>query len=194
MPQNPPAAQRFLPHDLMGNPAHCVSATVAIDVYAQPSDVFDWFVRMDISRVLNGYGPLPAVEQTIGQSGSWTTPGETRHLRMSRGITARQEILVSEPPGFFAYRVSGFTHILDLMAAGAEARWWFDSLPGGHTCLTWRYTFWPRSVVGKLAMYPVIRTLWSWYMRQTIRLMKQLAEREIPDVPGRNQPSIHSSR
>ncbi len=191
MHQSQPASTRFLPEDLMGNPAYCISATVSTIIERRPADTFDWFVELDISRVLNGYGPLPAVEQTLNQSGRWTTPGETRDLQMSRGITARQEILICEKPRFFAYRVSGFAHILDLMAWGAEARWWFEEVSDGRTRLTWRYTFWPRSRIAQIAMYPIISTIWTGYMQKTIELMRRFAESDAPAVDGHANTSGH---
>jgi hypothetical protein len=171
-------APQYLPGELMGNPAHCISATVAIEINAPKEQLFDWFTDLDISRVLNGYGPLPAVIRTVEQSGPWTVPGQRRGLEMSGNITATQQILNCVYPDFFAYRVTGFTHLLDYLAHGAEARWWFTSHRVGTTNLRWTYTFWPRSLPGKLAIYPVIRTLWTWYMREAIREMKRLAERE----------------
>ena len=169
---------RFLPQTRMGDPDLCVSATAATSIKVRQDDLFHWFTRLDISRVLNGYGPLPAVHRTIEQSGDWSAPGQTRKLEMSGNITARQEVLVCERPAFFAYRVTEFTHMLDKLAWGAEARWWFDPLDDAATHMRWTYTFWPRSFAGKLALYPVIKTIWSWYMQRAIQEMKHLAERE----------------
>lgn len=168
----------WLPDELLGNPLLCVSATTSIRIEANQSAVFDWFADLDISRVLNGFGPLPAVNRTLNQTGPWNTPGQRRTLDMSRGITATQEILISNRPEFFAYRVTGFTHFIDVVCRGAEARWWFDPLPDGSTHMTWTYTFWPRSIAGMIAVYPVIRTIWYWYMKTAIREMKRLAEAE----------------
>lgn len=164
---------------MLGNPEYCVSATAVTRIAANQEQVFDWFTALDISRVLNGYGPLPGVERTVDQTGSWKTAGETRRLEMSGSITAIQEILICDRPVFFAYRVTGFTHILDLMVHGAEARWRFDQICDGATEMRWTYTFWPRSMAGKLAIYPVITTFWTWYMRTTIQEMKRIAEREL---------------
>ncbi|TVR71389.1 MAG: hypothetical protein EA415_11320 [Sphaerobacteraceae bacterium] len=172
-------AARFLAPDMMGSPDLCVSATAHVRINAPVDEVYDWFCGLDISRVLNGYGPLPGVERTTEQTGSWTTPRETRKLEMSGNIRARQEILIAERPFFFAYRVREFTHILNLMAYGAEARWWFEPDGDGGMTLTWTYTFWPRSFVGKLGIYPVIKTIWHRYMVVTIRAMRDLAEQEI---------------
>jgi hypothetical protein len=182
MPANSPIANAYLPQNMLGDPALCVSATAVARINAPPHDVFDWFVDLDISRVLNGYGPLPSVIQTYDQTGPWNLPGQRRKLEMSGGIRATQEILACASPDFFAYRVTGFTHILDLLSHGAEARWWFFGLQDGSTELRWTYTFWPRSFVGKLGIYPVIKTIWARYMDATILEMKHLAEQEIvPD-------------
>jgi hypothetical protein len=174
-----PRAAHFLAPDMMGSPDLCVSATASIEIQAPVDDVYDWFCALDISRVLNGYGPLPGVERTTDQVGLWTSPGETRRLEMSGNIRAQQEILIAERPSFFAYRVREFTHVLDLMAYGAEARWWFEPLGVDTMRLTWRYTFWPRSIIGKIGIYPVIKTIWHRYMVLTIGDMRDLAEQEI---------------
>jgi hypothetical protein len=177
----------FLPRDYLGNPSHCISASTHVAINRSAKQVYDWFTALDISRVLNGYGPLPGVDRTIDQSGTWTTRGETRGLQMSRGITATQEILIAERPDFFAYRVSEFNSVLNLMAHGAEARWWFTEVEPETMILHWTYTFWPRSVAGKLTLYPVIRTIWSWYMQVAIQDMKSIAEREIPSINRDNR-------
>jgi hypothetical protein len=178
-----PPATRFLAPDMMGSPDLCVSATATVRINAPTEAVYDWFCDLDISRVLNGYGPLPGVDRTTDQCGNWTTPGQTRKLQMTGNIQAEQKILIAQRPHFFAYRVRDFTHILDLMAHGAEARWWFEPASDGTMTLTWTYTFWPRSIIGKLGIYPVIRTIWHRYMVVTIRAMRDLAEQEIHTSP-----------
>jgi hypothetical protein len=175
----------ILPRDLLGDPALTVSATVATTIDAPVEDVFDWFVDLDIARVLNGYGPLPAVLETREQTGPWKVVGQTRTLSMSGNIRATQQVLVCDRPRFFAYRVTGFTHVLDSLSHGAEARWWFDPISDRSTSLRWTYTFWPRSIVGKLGIYPVIRSIWHWYMQSTIQQMKRIAEIEIAGRPQR---------
>jgi hypothetical protein len=178
MPQQSPNLANVLPPHLMGDPALTISATVSVSIDAPVEQVFDWFLDLDIARVLNGYGPLPAVLETYDQTGSWDTPGQKRKLSMSSNIRATQEILVCDRPEFFAYRVTGFTHILDTLAHGAEARFWFDPSLNHKTVMRWTYTFWPRSTFGKVALFPVIRTIWHWYMHSTIQQMKAIAERE----------------
>jgi hypothetical protein len=170
---------RALPQDLLGNPSLTVAASAITRIHARKDLVYDWFTDLDISRVLNGYGPLPSVLTTENQTGPWNIPGQRRSLRMSGDINATQEILACQRPDFFAYRVTGFTHILDYLSHGAEARWWFDQMPDGSTQMRWTYTFWPRTFVGKIAIYPVIRTIWRWYMQSTIKEMQRLAESEI---------------
>jgi hypothetical protein len=163
---------------MLGDPSLCVSGSAQIVVETTPEELFNWFTELDISRVLNGYGPLPGVDQTVDQSGPWTMPGQTRRLRMTRNISALQTIMICQPPTFFAYRVTEFTHVLDFLAHGAEARWWFDRHGLNATRLTWTYTFWPRSIAGKLSLFPVVKTIWTWYMQRTIVEMKRLAEQE----------------
>jgi hypothetical protein len=180
MPQQSPDLVNVLPPDLIGDPALAISSTVSVSIDASAKQVFDWFLDLDIARVLNGYGPLPAVLETYDQTGSWDTPGQKRKLSMSSNIRATQEILVCDRPSFFAYRVTGFTHALDRFAYGAEARFWFEPSSDQNTIMRWTYTFWPRSIIGKVALYPVIRTIWHWYMQSTIQHMKAIAERETP--------------
>lgn len=183
MSESSPSASCFLAPDIMGSPDLCVSATTTVRIEAPASDVYDWFCDLDISRVLNGYGPLPGVVRTTDQTGKWTIPGQTRKLEMSGNIGAIQEILIAQRPHFFAYRVQEFTHILNLLAYGAEARWWFEPTANGAMTLTWTYTFWPRSRIGKLGIYPVISTIWHRYMVVTLRAMRDLAEYEIRARP-----------
>jgi Polyketide cyclase / dehydrase and lipid transport len=154
-----------------------VSSTVSITVRRPRPAVFKWFVPVELRDILLGYGPLPAVVRTTGQTGPWEQPGSRRTVHLADGNTAQEEVTACEPPHYFAYRVSGFTNILRHFTSGAEGQWWFEEA-GDSTEVKWSYTFHARSVLTGVLLFPIAKLLWNGYMRVGIQAVKERAERE----------------
>ena len=154
-----------------------VSSTVSITVQRPRAIVFKWFVPVKLEDILLGYGPLPAVVRTTGQSGSWERPGSHRTVHLKDGNTAQEEVTACESPRYFAYRVSNFTNILRYFTDVAEGQWWFEEA-GDSTEVKWTYSFHARSALTKLLLFLVVKLLWHGYMRVGIQATKERAERE----------------
>ena len=129
------------------------AATVRGTSAEPPAAAFDRFAAVDLPALLTGYGPLPGVTGVEDATGDWGTVGATRTIRLSDGSTARERVTRADRPtadapggevGTFAYRVTGYTNLLRLLAAAADGTWTFAPTPAGHTAVTWRYTFRPR--------------------------------------------------
>ena len=90
--------------------------------------------------VLTGYGLLPAVMSTSGNTGPWDRPGSSRTVHLIDGTTSREEITDYERPIYFAYRTSDYTYALKNLASSARGQWWFED-HGDRTHVRWTYTF-----------------------------------------------------
>jgi hypothetical protein len=128
--------------------------------------VFDFIVAEDVlPKVLLGYGPLPAVVGTSGNTGPWDVPGSRRTVHLGDGGTAREEVTAFSRHDYFAYRVSDFSHpVLRRLAREARGEWWFTAAGGG-TAVRWRYAFVARSVVAVPPLFAFAHALWRGYMQ-----------------------------
>ena len=108
---------------------------------AGAQQVFNFVVAEDVlPKVLTGYGLLPAVVGTSGNTDQWDRPGSVRTVHLADGTTAREEVTDYESGRYFAYRTSDYTFALRHLAAFAEGQWWFKSDANG-TAVRWTYTF-----------------------------------------------------
>jgi hypothetical protein len=174
-----------------------VPVTVEAVANAPVEAAFDAIVPIDLAKMFTGYGPLPAVSGTRDQSGDWDHVGATRTVELSDGSTAAEVILAYERPSYFAYRVSGFTSSLRLLANGARGEWWFAPAGEGAAEIRWRYTFEPRGLSRPLLSLVVSR-LWRGYARRALALAVEEAGRsgrpERPLSPRREAPRSSPDR
>ncbi len=167
-----------------------IAVTLKATVAAPRAALFAWFVPVELPRILRGYGPLPAVVATSGQTAPWDQVGASRTVHLADRTTAREAVTACEAPAYFAYRVSDITHpLLRRLARGATGQWWFTDAPptaDGRpaTRVVWRYTFTARSRVASAALRPIAAVLWRGYMRVGLAATKTLAEREAGGPGG----------
>lgn len=142
-----------------------VSVTREVVVPADSEAVFDFVAAEDVlPKVLTGYGLLPAVVATSGNTGPWSEPGSRRIVHLADGNTAREELTLYERPGRFAYRVSDPTFALRHLMREARGEWWFSPVEGGGTRIRWTYTFQPRGALTSVPLALFARMQWAGYM------------------------------
>jgi polyketide cyclase/dehydrase/lipid transport protein len=163
--------------DAKGIRPQIVSSTVSATVRAPRGAVFNWFVPVKLEDILLGYGRLPAVVSTTGQTAPWEQPGSRRTVHLADGNTAQEEVTACEYSRYFAYRVSGFTNVLRFFTHEARGQWWFEDA-GDSTKIKWTYTFNAQSPLRKLLLVPIVKVLWNGYMRVGMRAVKEHAEKE----------------
>lgn len=146
-----------------------ISATVEVAILARREPVFDFVTAEDVlPKVLTGYGLLPAVLRTLGNTGPWDRPGSARTVDLADGTTAREEVTAYERPRYFAYRTSDYTFALRYIAKFAEGRWWFEDDVNG-TRVRWTYTFHGKGRLRSILLALFVKTQWVGYMRTCIR-------------------------
>jgi predicted membrane protein len=163
-----------------------IAVTVEIDVRASLESTFRTIVPIELAKIFRGFGPLPAVVGTRGQTGAWDHVGATRIVELADGSEAREELVAYEAPRHFAYRLSGFTGPLRLLVSYADGAWWFSDAGGGTTHVRWTYVFQPyagRASLVRAALAP----LWRRYERQALAHAASEAE-QVQSAVTRSPP------
>ena len=146
-----------------------ISATVEVVIFARREPAFDFVTAEDVlPKVLTGYGLLPAVVRTSGNTGPWDRPGSARTVHLADGTTAREEVTAYERPRYFAYRTSDYTFALRYIAKFAEGQWWFEDDTNG-TKVRWTYTFHAKGRLTSILLALFVKTQWVGYIRTCIR-------------------------
>jgi hypothetical protein len=100
-----------------------VEVIMEIDIAAAIGPIFDFVSAEDVlPKVLTGYGLLPAVERTSGNTGPWDRPGSSRTVHLADGNTAREEVTAYTRPNYFAYRTDNYTFGLKYISTGAKGQ------------------------------------------------------------------------
>lgn len=142
-----------------------VSITRSAVIPGAPDRVFAFIAAEDVlPKVLTGYGPLPAVVRTSGNTGPWDQPGSERVVHLADGSTAREQVTRYAAPADFAYRVWDFGNpVIRALASEARGEWVFRPVAGG-TELAWTYTFTAHNAVASLPLSAITQWLWRGYM------------------------------
>jgi hypothetical protein len=144
---------------------------VQVQGYARASvpDTFATLVPIDLSRIFQGFGPLPAVLGNREQTGAWDHVGASRVVELSDGSEASERITAYAAPHYFAYRVGPFTSSLRFVVSHADGAWWFEDGGERGTHVRWSYTFRLHGPAAALARL-VIGPLWRAYAQRVLAL------------------------
>jgi hypothetical protein len=141
-----------------------VETTMETTIGAPIEAVFDFIAAEDVlPKILTGYGLLPAVARTSGNTGPWDTPGSSRTVHLADDTTSREEVTDYKRPTYFAYRTSNYTFALRYIATAAEGQWWFTEHQG-QTNIRWTYTFAATGAATAILLSIFARLQWSGYM------------------------------
>lgn len=142
-----------------------VATTMETIVAGPIAAVFDFVADEGVlPTVLTGYGLLPAVTSTSGNTGPWDQPGSSRTVHLADGTTSREEVTAYDRPAYFAYRTSDYTFALKYLAGSARGQWWFED--GDHqTHVRWTYTFTAKGAVTAILLRLFCQFQWAGYMR-----------------------------
>jgi hypothetical protein len=155
-----------------------VATTVSVRVAAAREPLFDWFIGIELPRILTGWGPVPAVVSTTDQSGPWDTPGSRRTVHLSDGSTAHERVTACERPASFGYTVDGFSGPVRHLADEGRGQWRFAAAGADATDVRWTYTFQARSPAAALLLTPVVKIAWRGFMRRALNQLAALARDE----------------
>jgi hypothetical protein len=159
-------------------------ATSVIATIVVPRDaLWTWLVPGvfydQLDSVVRDEAGLPGCTKTTGTTGPWDVAGSTRIVHLSDETYVRETVKVATPPHYFAYRLTDFSsRMIRLLVREASGQWWFTD-EGSGTHVKWTYTAESRTRLAMLILFPVIRILWTRYMRSSMRVIKTRAEKEI---------------
>lgn len=139
-----------------------VATTVKRQVAEPRGALFARFIPVRLEDILRGYGPVPAVTHTSGQTGPWDVVGSSRTVHLSDGSTATERVTLCETPATFGYTVGGFTNPVRFLAREARGTWVFEE--SGE--VRWTYAFEARSVFAAALLFPIVRIFWRGFMRR----------------------------
>lgn len=143
-----------------------VPVTVRRHAAATPEATFDAIVPIDLTTMMTGWGPFPAVVGTRDQQGPWDRAGSRRVALLSDRSETPEEIVAVERPGSFSYVVGPLSGPFGLIVARIEGRFAFDHAPGGGTDVTWTYTFVARR--GRGLLMRAVAPLWRRYAQASL--------------------------
>jgi hypothetical protein len=152
--------------------SHTVRRTAGVAV----EQLFDTVVAEDVlPKVLQRWGPIPAVTGTRGLTGPWDTPGSQRTVLLEHGGSAREEVLLWERPVRFEYRVDRITGPLGRLVDHAIGSWEFSVHGPGSSSFRWTYSFVAHGLPGAVVLSLLVHTAWARYMAQCADLSVRLA-------------------
>lgn len=155
-----------------------ISTTVVTDIQVPVNWFFRWFLSVELSKIMQRYGPLPAVTQITDQTGPMYTPGSSRVIHFSDGSRAYEETTICSPPRHIVYKVSELTSIFRHLFAEAQGEIWFRDTPRGGTVVEWQYIFYGRNIGAAIVLLPLVKLLWKGFMRSALNQAKHLSEAE----------------
>lgn len=154
-----------------------IACTATVDAVAQIDCglAFERITAVDLQKAFIGYGPLPAVTGIAEGATEWKSVGQHRTLMLTDGSTAREELTEFTAPVSFSYRVTDYSSVLRFVVDHAQARWEFEPIADQQCRIRWRYDYYPRSWLAAPLVWLIVRTLWTGYMRRSIKRCAELA-------------------
>ncbi len=156
-----------------------ISVKVTKIIEIDRSRLFDYFIPLELPKVLRGYGLLPAVIKVSNQTGAWDIPGHARTVHLSDGSTAYEEVTSCDRPELFSYKVSKFTGIFGFLVSGANGIWKFNCINNELTEMMWEYSFYAKGLLAHIVLKPIIKLIFQRYMEQVIEDFFILAKQNI---------------
>lgn len=157
-----------------------ITAEVEGCVAGSPRYVYDFFREVDVTRILTGRGPLPAVVSVVDPIGRWDAPGQERTLHLADGSSLRERLTTLDPPRSFEYDIDRISGPLGRLVSGFSGRWSFEPSPddptGEATLARWHYRFEPHGWLAWPPSFFIVRALWQPYMGKVLERTKALAE------------------
>ncbi len=152
-----------------------IAATASITVAALPATTLAAALAIDpVSTVLTR-GIIPGVRSVKGQTGPWSSPGQTRTLTLTDGSTVEETLVALHADGY-RYRIAKFSGLFRFIVAEANARFDVAAHAGGST-LTWTYAFTPKGAMAAAILSFLVDSQWNGFMDAALSRLKPAIER-----------------
>jgi hypothetical protein len=132
---------------------------------AEVATAFDEVLALELPVLFSRrYAAIPPIARVSGQSGPWTTPGQTRTIHLADGGSMREELTAVERPERFTYRINDITGPMKPLVSSLDGAWAFAPAGTG-VRITWSWRVRPAGRLGRLAM-PAFGRMWRGNARQ----------------------------
>jgi hypothetical protein len=131
-----------------------------------PQTAFESVAPIELPRIFQGWGLLPAVTGTRDQTGPWDRVGVSRTVLLADGSSAQEELVAYNPPHHFGYKLT-FGKPFGAVVSEAAGTWWFSPAGDGGTEVEWTYAFAPRPGAGLLVELG-LAPLWRRYAEDVL--------------------------
>ena len=132
--------------------------------------IFDTFMPIDLTQIMTGFGPLPAVSNIENQSGPWNSVGIERTIRLADGHTMTEVLTEVQRPTGFSYTLGNLTNVLRFFVHRFHGSWCFDTISAdgepSRVRTTWRYEFDVRSRLRRPIAWCILTLFWRPYMKR----------------------------
>jgi hypothetical protein len=156
-----------------------IIAEVRGQIPAPLETVFDVFAPIDLTTIMTGFGPMPAVVAVEEQTGDWSSVGESRILRLADGSAMLETLTGFDRPFGFAYVITELTSGLRHLISSFRGTWSFELIDGTGpdpvVHAQWRYEFAPRSILTRPMARWIVNRYWHPYMHQALALASDQA-------------------
>jgi hypothetical protein len=173
-----------------------IVAEVRGQIPADRETVFDVLAPIDLTTIMKGYGPLPAVVGVEDQTADWDSIGESRVIRLADGHGMVETLTAVDRPSHFAYTIGGLTNVLRLLVSSFRGAWYFEE--AGRVASTpivnarWRYEFESRSFLTWPLTWLIVKSFWRPYMENALALAS--AQAVVAYGHGVRSPASESTR
>lgn len=134
---------------------------------------FDTVLPVPLTEILgHRTGPLPGIVDVGGQTGDWSTPGQTHTIVLADRSTAVETLTAVERPGEFRYAITGVTGPMTALVGRIEGRWAFEPVGTG-VRITWSWELTPRSRAAGTLM-PVVTRAWHGWAGEALERLESV--------------------
>ncbi len=143
----------------------------------------------DATKILTGYGPVPPVigftkDETWGIVGGSRVPIMKGNFMVKEGEFGYDEIFEKKPNEYWRWGVTQLGSSM-FFAKMAQGEWWCTDTGNGTISVKWTYTYFGRNVFTQPVNWLFVRLIWSTIMKNGIKGIKQMAEKEEPYIYDR---------
>ncbi len=152
-----------------------IAAIASITVAAAPAATLAAALAIDPVSIVLARGILPGVRSIQGQTGPWSSPGQTRTLTLTDGSTVEETLVALHADGY-RYRIAKFSGPFRFLVTEANARFDVAAHTGG-SALTWTYAFDPKGALAAAILSFLVDSQWNGFMDAALARLKPTIER-----------------
>lgn len=141
----------------------------------------------DATKILTGYGPIPAVvgfknDRTWGLVGGARIPIANKGIFTRSGPMGIDIIKARQENKYWQWEVSEIKNLSLFFIKSFTGEWWVKSLDNDQVKVKWRYTIQSSAFIFQPMVWLFTRLLWKKVMQNGIKNIKNLAESEAPYI------------